>query len=256
MIGIGVCGAAGHVGQLLTQSILTSDDLKLVAAFDTQAIGQDAGVLARQEACGVPITLLEASALNACDVVVDFSLPDGTASLMELATRPALVVGTTGLSSTIQNALESNANRQAVVQASNFSTGVNILLELVSQAARLAPHAHPEIVEMHHARKRDSPSGTAIALAEAISGSRGGTPVHGRSGDCGPRSSEEIGIHALRGGDVVGDHRVVLALDGERLELSHVASSRKAFSDGALAAARWVTGQPPGLYSMADVLGF
>ncbi len=256
MIGIGVCGAAGHVGQLLIQTILASEDLQLVAAFDTQSIGNDAGHVALQEACGVPITLLEATALNACDVVVDFSLPAGTASLIQLASDPALVIGTTGLSAETQSALVSSTDRRAVVQAANFSTGVNILLDLVSRAARLAPQAHPEIVEMHHARKRDSPSGTAIALAESITASRGGTPVHGRSGDCGARTAEEIGIHALRGGDVVGDHRVVLALDGERLELSHVASSRKAFSDGALTAARWVMGQPPGLYNMGDVLGF
>jgi 4-hydroxy-tetrahydrodipicolinate reductase len=256
MIDVGVCGAAGHIGQLLIQSILDSDDLRLVAAFDTQSVGVDAAKVARREDCGVPITQLADTAVSACDVVVDFSLPKGTSALVQLALDTPLVIGTTGLGAQTQESLEVTSRTRAVVQAANFSTGVNILLELVATASRMAPHAHPEIVEMHHARKRDSPSGTAIALADVIVAARGGKQVHGRSGECGPRGSDEIGIHALRGGDVVGEHRVVLALNGERLELGHVASSRRAFAEGALAAARWVAGRPPGLYSMRDVLGF
>jgi len=254
MIRIGIQGAAGHMGQMLIQGTLLAEDLELIGAFDAQELGRDAGTLAGCEESGVLVAFVNGDSLATCDVVIDFSLPAGTEALLAYGGETALVLGTTGLSDDQQAQVLSASRTRPIVQAANFSTAMNVLLELVAQAGSLLP---AEIVELHHARKRDAPSGTALALAGALTGARGsGTTIHGRTGVCGPRSREEIGIHALRGGDMVGEHRVLLASEGERLELSHVAGSRLAFSDGALRAARWVVGKPPGLYEMKDVLGF
>jgi len=197
--------------------------------------------------------------LAGCRVVIDFSLPDGTERLLKLVTTQALVIGTTGLSEATAAALSAHAAHAAVLQASNFSTGITLLLELASRAAAALPDYDLEIVEMHHRHKRDAPSGTARSLAEAAAEARqvslAERAVYGREGEVGPRPSGEIGIHALRGGDIYGEHTVTLAGPGERLTLGHMATSRQAFAEGALQAAAWIAERPSGWYAMRDVIG-
>jgi 4-hydroxy-tetrahydrodipicolinate reductase len=257
---IGINGAAGRMGQLLCARVLGAEDLHLEVATDlAQFSGKDVGEMVGMGPRSIRLTCPEPGGYANCDVVVDFSLAEGTTKLLTVLGNQALVVGTTGLTEASAMELGHHARRNPVVLAANFSTGVNVLLSLVEQAARLLPDYDMEIVEMHHSRKRDAPSGTALALAKAAADARGVDPsetvVYGRVGDAGPRPKGEIGVHAIRGGDIAGEHRVFLCGPGERLELGHVATSRAAFADGALRAARWLKGQPPGLYSMQDVLG-
>ena len=241
---VAVNGAAGRMGMLLVAGILEAEDMELAGATDsTEAFPS-----------------LAPGVLDDADVVIDFSLPEGTAELVDCLPRHVpMVVGTTGLGPDVREALEDRATRAPVVVASNFSTGVTLLSELVARAAATMPDYHVEIVEMHHEFKRDAPSGTALTLGRAVADAReeelGRLAVHGRLGETGIRSDEEIGFHALRGGDVAGEHTVYLAGAGERLALSHLATSRQAFASGALRAARWVVGQQPGAYDMRDVLG-
>jgi 4-hydroxy-tetrahydrodipicolinate reductase len=202
-----------------------------------------------------------AAPLAGCDVIVDFSSPRATRAVLELAVarKKPVVIGTTGHEAAEKAALLELARRVPCVWAGNFSVGVNLLFALVRRAAHtLASDYDAEVVEMHHRFKQDAPSGTAARLLEIILEERklGAEALrHGREGITGPRSPSEVGVHALRGGDVVGDHTVIFAALGERLELSHKASDRAIFARGALRAAQWVTGQKPGVYDMQDVLG-
>jgi 4-hydroxy-tetrahydrodipicolinate reductase len=202
-----------------------------------------------------------AAHLGSCDVIVDFSSPRATRALLELAVarKKPVVIGTTGHEAAEKAALLELARRVPCVWAGNFSVGVNLLFALVRRAARtLGADYDAEVVEMHHRFKQDAPSGTAARLLEIILEERKlGTAAlrHGREGITGARSPSEVGVHALRGGDVVGDHTVIFAALGERLELSHKASDRAIFARGALRAAQWVAGQQPGVYDMQDVLG-
>lgn len=193
------------------------------------------------------------------EVVVDFSAPSALEAALPHLGAAALVTGTTGLSEAIEAALRARAHEGVVVAAANFSTGVALLNDLVARAAAALPDYDLEIVEAHHRFKRDAPSGTARVLARAAATARGvvldDVAVHGREGDTGPRVAGSIGVHAVRGGDTVGDHTVWLAGDGERVELRHVATSRDTFARGALRAARWTRGRPPGAYDLRDVLG-
>jgi 4-hydroxy-tetrahydrodipicolinate reductase len=196
------------------------------------------------------------------DVVIDFSFHAATAGLAELSARhhKALVIGTTGHSDAERAAIVGHKSVIPMVLSSNYSTGVNALFWLTRKAAEiLGPEFDMEVVEMHHRFKKDAPSGTAKTLAEILAAARRLDPAkaarHGRAGIVGERTSGEIGIHSLRGGDVVGDHTVIFATVGERLELTHKAGSRDTLANGALRAARWVLGQEPGLYDMQDVLG-
>jgi 4-hydroxy-tetrahydrodipicolinate reductase len=203
-----------------------------------------------------------AKAIDGCDVVIDFSNPNSSGELARTcreAKKPA-VIGTTGHSKKECAALEELARSVPVVLSPNFSVGVNALFWLTRKAAEmLGPDFDLEITEMHHRLKKDAPSGTAKKLAEILSEVRqldyAKNARHGREGFIGERPANEIGVHSIRGGDVVGDHTVTFAGAGERLELSHKAASRETFALGALRAARWIVGQPPGLYSMEDVLG-
>jgi 4-hydroxy-tetrahydrodipicolinate reductase len=198
-----------------------------------------------------------------CDLVIDFSLRDATRPLAELAEEHGkpMVIGTTGHDTDDREAIEKIGSRIPMVWAGNFSTGVNLLFYLTQQTARvLGPQSgfDPEVIEMHHRLKKDAPSGTADRLLEILKDSRklGDEDVlHGRSGMIGERKDSEIGSHALRGGDVVGEHTVMFAGIGERIELTHRATDRTIFATGALKAAKWVVSQQPGLYSMQDVLG-
>ncbi len=202
-----------------------------------------------------------AAALPGADVVVDFSSHTATGKVIELAVahRKALVIGTTGHAAAEKAHLAALAARVPTVWAGNFSIGVNLLFALTARAAQvLGDDYDAELVEMHHRHKRDAPSGTAVRLLELILEGRKLGPEalrHGRSGITGERTRQEVGVHALRGGGVVGDHTVIFASPGERLELTHKAGDRAIFAQGALRAAQWVVDRPPGLYDMQDVLG-
>lgn len=201
------------------------------------------------------------AALDAGDVVVDFSSTHATARLIELAVakRKPLVIGTTGHDAATKESVQRLAAQVPTVWAGNFSVGVNLLFALTARAARtLGPEFDPELIELHHRHKRDAPSGTAARLLEIILAARrfdDSVLRHGRVGLTDGRTADEIGVHAVRGGDIVGEHTVLFAGPGERLELTHKATDRMIFARGALHAARWVVRQPPGLYDMQDVLG-
>jgi 4-hydroxy-tetrahydrodipicolinate reductase len=201
--------------------------------------------------------------VDRCDVLIEFAHHSATADLLELALarNKSLVIGTTGHTAEEKAKIAAAAARLPIVFAPNYSVGVNLLFYLTKLAAETLGDAFDqEVIEMHHHHKLDAPSGTARRLGEILAQAAGGTydelVRNGRAGDVGARTKKEIGMHALRGGDVVGDHTVVFAANGERIELTHKASSRDTFAGGALRAASWIRAQKPGLYSMQDVLGF
>lgn len=260
MIAIAVAGAAGRMGRSVLEQVLTASDLRLMGALEAPRhpeLGSDAGSLIGRPT-GVRLTADAVKALSGAKVVVDFSMPEATAVVLRAAATAgvACVVGTTGLTDDGRAALEEAVKLVPVVAAPNMSAGVQVLGHLLAEALRLlGPEFDVEIVETHHSKKTDAPSGTALRLAEiAQRGIENATLQHGRSGR-GARAPGEIGLHAVRGGDVVGDHVVTLAGPGERIELVHRATSREVFASGALRAARWVVGKPAGRYSMGDVLG-
>ncbi|NOS72749.1 MAG: 4-hydroxy-tetrahydrodipicolinate reductase [Verrucomicrobia bacterium] len=203
-----------------------------------------------------------AAIITRCDAVIDFSSHSATAGIAELCANhgKALVIGTTGHDDSEKSRITHHAARIPMVLASNYSTGVNTLFWLTRKAAEILGDGYDlEVVEMHHRLKKDAPSGTAKSLAEILAEVRkqqlSRVARHGREGIVGERTAEEIGVHSIRGGDVVGDHTVIFATNGERVELTHKASSRDTFANGALRAAAWVVKQKPGLYDMQDVLG-
>jgi len=263
---VAIPGCAGRMGRALVQALAAADDMQLCGASEaggSPTLGQDAGSVAGLT-LGIPVTADLETLLADAQGVIDFTLPHVTADLCPRCAERGLplVVGTTGLSAEQHAGLERAAERIPVVFAANMSVGVNVLLRLVEQAAALlGPGYDLEVVEAHHGRKVDAPSGTALALARALvaateqQGPLEDRARHGRHGAVGARAPAEIGIHAVRGGDVVGEHTVFFLGEGERLELTHRASSRQTFARGALRALRWATGRPAGLYDMRDVLG-
>jgi 4-hydroxy-tetrahydrodipicolinate reductase len=258
-------GAAGRMGRSVVELLLDEPSAKLTAAVEHvghAALGQDAAVLAGRSPGEVKLSSDVDSALRACDVVIDFSTVRGCRELLAgcITHSRAIVIGTTGLDAACKDAIALLSQVAPVVVAPNYSVGVNVLLTLAQKAVQLVGEEFDlEIVEMHHRRKIDAPSGTALQLLEVVADARGVAPetaaVYGRSGETGARGSREIGMHALRGGDVVGDHTLVLAGPGEQIELTHRAHGRHIFARGAVRAALWVASQPPGVYGMADVLG-
>jgi 4-hydroxy-tetrahydrodipicolinate reductase len=230
-----------------------------VAASDDPLQGRDIGELAGIGSIGVSVSPEPSAALLGAEAVIDFSIAEAVAPLLTLASRNriAVVSGTTNLDASAKAALDKAAKAVPVLWAANMSLGIQALAELVEQALRrLGPEYDAEIVEIHHKRKVDAPSGTAKRLFEAVRAVRGqAEEQHGRSGNVGPRRSNEVAVYGVRGGDVVGDHTVYLLGPGERLELTHRASSRDVFAHGALRAARFVIGKKPGRYTIADVLG-
>jgi 4-hydroxy-tetrahydrodipicolinate reductase len=264
LIRVGMHGAAGRMGRSIIGLLANDTDARLTAAVDhagSPAIGHDAGLLAGPTKLDIVVTSDLRAALANVDVVIDFSLPSATAAVANACVDAgvALVVGTTGLDVDGRNAIDVLAKRCPVVVAPNYSIGVNVLWHLASRAvALLGPDFDIEIVEMHHRNKVDAPSGTALRLAQAVADARGvdteKVSVHGRSGQVGARTADEVGVMSLRGGDVVGDHTLVLAGPGERVEITHRAHTREIFARGAITAAKWVVGRRPGLYDMADVL--
>lgn len=237
-----IIGAKGRMGRALIRCAGNNPELEVAGAID---IGDEM-----------------APAIATADVVIDFSAPDATQNIAKESaaqTKP-IVIGTTGHAEEDRAAIQSLAEKIPIVWASNYSTGVNALFWLTRKAAEILGDGFDlEIIEMHHHHKQDSPSGTAATLANILAQARN-LPLnkslrHGRQGIIGPRTKNEIGMHSLRGGDVVGDHTVLFAALGERLELTHKASSRDTFANGALRAAKWILRQKPGLYSMQHVLG-
>lgn len=260
MIRIAVLGASGRMGRRVITNVLEGDGLTLVAAVTrstSSVVGVDAGVLVGLPPCGVDVAVTAPGCFSNADVIIDFSLPSALDGIWPLLGERALVSGTTGLSPATFAQLHAYAARAPVLWAPNFSVGVAVLLDLVRRASAALPEADLEIVEIHHRRKKDAPSGTALALQAAATAGRGQelVPVHGRTGAVGERTPGEIGVHAVRGGDVVGEHTVMLLADGERLSLTHQASSRDTFAAGAVRAARWIATRPPGRYTLPQVLG-
>lgn len=260
-----VVGAAGRMGRMLIRAIDQAQGCRLVAAVErpgNAAIGSDAGVLAGLPTLGVAVTSDPAAAFAAADGVLDFTAPDATVAFAGLAADAGIlhVVGTTGMEPAHLAKLEEAARRTPIIRSGNMSLGVNLLAALVRKvAATLGTDWDIEVVEMHHRMKVDAPSGTAVLLGEAAAEGRNvdlaKARVAGRDGITGAREAGTIGFAALRGGTVVGDHKVIFAGAGERLELAHVAEDRSLFAQGAVKAALWGKGRAPGLYSMADVLG-
>lgn len=264
MIRVSVLGAGGRMGSEVIRALLASEDFSLAGALarhGAKVIGQDAGKLAGQGNCGVAVTDDLASALANADAAIDFTLPDATVFNISgcEAAGCALVIGTTGHDQAAHKQLVEHDWKVPAVLAPNMSIGVNLLYGLAGIAARTLPDYDAEIVEVHHCFKKDSPSGTALKLGEAVAAARGhdfeSVGKSGRGPGDGPRTKNEIGISAVRAGDVIGEHTLILAGSGESLELRHVARDRKGFASGALIAARWVRDQRPGLYGMSDVLG-
>jgi len=254
------------MGRNITKLLVEDKGATLVSAIEhagSPVIGQDVAVLAGLgEPLGVLVTSAMDAALERAEVVIDFSLPAASRALFEACTarKVAVVVGTTGLDAAARKALDALAKVAPVVAAPNYSIGLNALWAVAAQAVRvLGPEFDIEIVEMHHKHKVDAPSGTAVRLAEVVAQARGldakKAVQHGRAGQVGARTTGEIGMHALRGGDVVGDHTLILAGPGERIEITHRAHTREIFALGAVRAAHFVVGRAPGLYDMADVLG-
>lgn len=254
---LGVFGAGGRMGRSVIR-VAASAGAQVVAAVDRSDIGRDAGLLVGAQPLGVVVGN-QVGALEVADVVIDFSAPDASAELFRWAVevRKPVVSGTTGTGDDLEGAIAALADVAPVVVAPNFSQGVTLLFELARLAAKWAgPDFDAEIVEMHHRAKVDSPSGTAVRLAALVGEAKGIEEFpHGRSGQVGARPDAEIGVMSLRGGDVVGDHTLMLAGPGERIELVHRASSREIFARGAVRAAGWVVGREPGLFSMSDVMG-
>ena len=262
---IGVVGCAGRMGRMLLQTIAGTDGCEIAGGTEPKgspAVGQDAGVFAGLGELGVTVGADPVELFAKADAVIDFTAPAATAAHAELAAQAMAVhvIGTTGLSGEQQAVIAKAALHTPVVQAPNMSLGVNLLLDLVERVAGiLEPDYDIEVVEMHHRHKVDAPSGTALALGHAAAAGRGvdldQVAQKVRDGVTGERTRGDIGFATLRGGDVTGDHTVIFATPGERVELSHKATSREVFARGAVKAALWARGKPAGLYSMKDVLG-
>jgi 4-hydroxy-tetrahydrodipicolinate reductase len=263
---IGVLGCAGRMGRAVIGELLAAEGCTLVGGVDRDdhpALGQDLGLLAGQDPLGAAVSTAAAALIESADVVIEFSAPAATAAHVALAAACGTghVIGTTGLSAEQEQTVRDAARSTAIMRAANMSLGVNLLLGLTEQVARaLRSDAFDiEILEMHHKHKVDAPSGTALALGQAAARGRGvdlsEMAERGRDGVTGARRAGAIGFAALRCGDVVGDHVVIFAGAGERIELVHRATDRRIYARGAVSAARWLHGRPAGLYGMADVLG-
>jgi 4-hydroxy-tetrahydrodipicolinate reductase len=255
-------GATGRMGRAITALAHAAGDIQIVgaaAAANDPNQGHDLGELAGVGSIGVAVTADVASSLLGAEVVIDFSVASAVRPLVALAVRSGVAIasGTTNLDAETRGTLSRAAESVPVLWAPNMSLGVQVLAELVEQAVRrLGPGFDAEIVEIHHRRKIDSPSGTAKRLADAVRKVRpSSVELHGRDGDVGARTDAEVAVYGVRGGDVIGDHTVFLLGSGERIELTHRASSRELFAHGALRAARFLAGKKPGTYSISDVLG-
>lgn len=264
MTRIAVAGAVGRMGKALIEEITATSGVELGAASvlpDSSLIGADAGEIAGLGKLGVHLVSDLSQVLGDFDLLIDFTSPDATMAHLDLcaAHGKSIVVGTTGLSADNREALKLAGEKTRVVFEMNMSVGVNVLLNLVKQtAATLGDDYDIEIVEAHHRHKVDAPSGTALRLGEAaaegVNRNLYEVAVYGREGQEGPRDKKTIGFATIRAGDVVGDHTVIFATEGERVEITHKASSRKTFAKGAVRAAKWLDGKAEGFYDMRAVL--
>lgn len=264
MIKIAIFGAGGRMGQALIRCARRLNGLQVVAAIESNKcplLGKDAGIIAGTMDIGVLISDDACKGADKADVLIDFSFPSSSAkhALLAAEIKRPIVIGTTGLNKEENECLKKASVRTAVLWSPNMSIGVNILNAVIGQIAGKLANYDVEIIETHHAHKTDAPSGTALRLAETAASARGlsldNVAVYGRKGNIGERMPGQIGVHAVRAGDVVGDHTVIFATEGERLELTHRASSRDCLALGALRAAQWIAKRPPGFYDMRDVLG-
>jgi len=258
---IAVAGASGRMGRMLIEAVTASDDLALSGAFDvpgSATIGEDATAFLGRPS-GIPIVAEPRSALSGADVLIDFTRPEGTLAHLAICRElgVAAVVGTTGFDASQKGQIAAHAEHIAIVMAPNMSVGVNVVLKLLDVAARaLATGYDVEIVEAHHRHKVDAPSGTALKMGEVVAAAQGRSlesmAAYDRNG---LRQPGSIGFASLRGGDIVGDHTVLFAGSGERIEITHRSSSRATYADGSLRAARFLAGRRTGLFGMDQVLG-
>lgn len=267
MIRTVVTGVAGRMGRSIVRFVRDSDDMELVGATERPGsahLGLDVGLACRLGALEIPVAEDLAKAIGkGAEVVIDFSSAEASAGHARICADLGipLVVGTTGFSARDKEEIVGAAKRIPVLMAPNMSVGVNLMLRLAAQAAKVLGAAYDvEVLEMHHRLKKDAPSGTAVRLGEVLAEHLGRDPATSfrlsRAGPIGERPDGEIGIQSLRGGDVVGEHTVFFVGEGERLEITHRASSRDQFALGAVRAARFLVGKPPGIYDMSSVLGF
>lgn len=262
---IAVMGAAGRMGKTLIEAVQLVDSACLSAAIDradSSLIGADVGELVAQGKMGVNLAGDLTAVLDQFDVLIDFTHPSVTLKNLEICRQAgkAMVIGTTGFSPTEKQLLADAGQQIPIVFAANFSVGVNLCLKLLDTAARvLGDDVDIEIIEAHHRHKVDAPSGTALRMGEVVANALGRdlqkVAVYGREGQTGARERDTIGFATVRAGDIVGDHTVLFAADGERVEITHKASSRMTFAKGAVRAAQWLQNRQPGLYDMQDVLG-
>ena len=265
MIRAAIIGAAGRMGKTILDVIGDTDGIAVGAAIeqrDSPALGLDAGEQAGLGRLGVSVTDSIESVLDDFDVLIDFTRADAVLGNLEACRvgGKKAVIGATGLSAEQQQALQALGAELAIVFAPNMSVGVNLCFNLAETAAQvLGDRADIEIIEAHHSRKIDAPSGTALRLGEIVAAALGRDlaecAVYGRQGVTGPREPQTIGFETIRAGDIVGEHTLMFASEGERIEIKHVATSRKTFATGAVRAAQWIMEKESGLYSMQDVLG-
>jgi 4-hydroxy-tetrahydrodipicolinate reductase len=261
---IAIAGAGGRMGRALIEAVAQSADFRLAAALEvpgSPALGRDAGEQVGAP-CGVKITADVASALAGCDVLVDFTRPEGTLAHLDICRRQGvhMVIGTTGFSAPQKQQITDASTAIPIVMAPNTSIGVNLTFKLIEIAARVLQEGYDiEIIEAHHRHKVDAPSGTALRMGEVAAQATGRDlardAVYGREGTTGERKASTIGFATVRGGDIVGDHTALFAGTGERVEITHKASSRATFALGALRAARFISDKRSGLFDMQDVLG-
>ena len=264
-INVGVIGAGGRMGRMLIEAVQENPQTTLNAAIERQGsslVGADAGEVAAIGRLNVQIVDDLKAVINDIDVLIDFSLPNATEQNMQIcaANNVAMVIGTTGFDEQQEQVLKEASKQIAIVYAGNYSTGVNLSLKLLAMAAKaFGTEADVEVIEAHHKHKIDAPSGTAYMMAEAVAEARGqnlkDVAVYGREGQTGEREVGTIGIHAIRGGEIIGDHTVMFIADGEVVEITHRARARMTFATGAVRAATWVIKQEVGQYNMQDVLG-
>lgn len=260
---IAIAGASGRMGQMLIEAVRATDDCRLGGALDiasSPALGQDAGAFAGQPT-GVLITSDLRQGLQGCDVLIDFTRPEGTLEHLRVCRELGVsaVIGTTGFTDAQKAEIAEASKHIAIMMAPNMSVGVNVTLKLLEMAAKALSTGYDiEIVEAHHRHKVDAPSGTALKMGEVIAGALGRDlkecAVYERYGVTGERDPSSIGFATIRGGDIVGDHTVLFAGTGERIEISHKSSSRATYAQGSLRAARFLAGRKSGLFDMFDVL--
>ena len=265
VIKVGVIGAGGRMGRMLIEATQDNPQTTLSAAIERQGsslVGADAGEVAAIGRLEIQIVDDLKAVISDIDVLIDFSLPAATEQNMQVCAEHnvAMVIGTTGFNEQQEQVLATASEQIAIVYAGNYSTGVNLSLKLLGLAAKaFGKDADVEIIEAHHKHKIDAPSGTAYMMAEAVAEARGqnlkDVAVYGREGQTGAREAGTIGIHAIRGGEIIGDHTVMFIADGEVVEITHRARARMTFAAGAVRAATWIVQQPVGQYNMQDVLG-